>query len=425
MLLEQQKGEWEMVLKKRVIAFLMATIAMVTLFFGATNVDAARMDMVDVSNYNGDMTVANFQDMINNYGVKAMVTKISEGTSFKDSVAANNIKTAQAAGLYVNGYHYARYSTVSGAIAEADYSAKIAQADGLPAGAVLATDVESSEQSGLSKAQNDANNQAFMTEVAKYGYRSTIYTMGSWVGTVMTVSSGWIASYPTNATDLQWYATNHGWQWSSTYQFDGSYGNFDVSQLYDNFFTTYQTPTGYTDSSTTTNSGSDASSSTSTDTNSSTTTSNNSVITVNNTNSNYVPLVAINSGSVSAVANRALSNGSPWQTDKTQVIDNVTYYRVATNEWVNAEYVKGSNASTSSASDSSSSSTNSVVKVRNSDSTYVRVMALQADGSMQLVDNRALGNDTSWATDQSKVVNGVTYYRVATNEWVAQTYVIS
>lgn len=421
MLLEQQKGEWEMFLKKRVIAFLMAAISMVTLFFGATTVDAARMDMVDVSNYNGDMTVANFQDMINNYGVKAMVTKISEGTSFKDSVAANNIKTAQAAGLYVNGYHYARYSTVSGAIAEADYSAKLAKEDGLPTGAVLATDVESSEQSSLSKSQNDANNQAFMNEVAKYGYRSTIYTMGSWVDTVMTVSSGWIASYPSNATDLQWYSADHGWQWSSTYQFDGSYGNFDVSQLYDDFFTTYQTPTGYTDSSTTTNAGS--TSSTTTDT--STSTSNDSVITVNNTSSNYVPLVAINNGSVSTVSNRALSNGSAWKTDKTQVIDNVTYYRVATNEWVNAEYIKGNNATTSSASDSTGSTSNSVVKVRNSDGSYVRLMALQTDGSMQPVDNRALGNDTSWLTDQSKVVDGVTYYRVATNEWVAQTYVIS
>ncbi|GEO79339.1 Lyzozyme M1 (1,4-beta-N-acetylmuramidase) [Companilactobacillus mindensis DSM 14500] len=237
----------------------------------------------------------------------------------------------------------------------------------------------------------------------------------------MSIGSNWIASYPSNATDLQWYSADHGWQWSSTYQFDGSYGNFDVSQLYDDFFTTYQTPAGYTDSSTTTNAGS--TSSTTTDT--STSTSNDSVITVNNTNSNYVPLVAINNDSVSTVSNRALSNGSAWKTDKTQVIGNVTYYRVATNEWVNAEYIKGNNATTSSASDSTGSTSNSVVKVRNSDGSYVRLMALQTDGSMQPVDNRALGNDTSWLTDQSKVVDGVTYYRVATNEWVAQTYVIS
>ncbi|KRK74792.1 Lyzozyme M1 (1,4-beta-N-acetylmuramidase) [Companilactobacillus alimentarius DSM 20249] len=103
---------------------------MVVLFFCATNVQAARVDMVDVSNNNGAMTVSNFKDMHDNYGVKAMVTKISEGTSFKDTTAAGNIAAAKSAGLYVNGYHYARYSSVSGAKAEADYAAKLAQADG-------------------------------------------------------------------------------------------------------------------------------------------------------------------------------------------------------------------------------------------------------------------------------------------------------
>jgi len=411
-----------MVLKKRVIALVATVVSTMALFFCATNVQAASADMVDVSNNNGAMTVANFKNMHDEYGIKAMVTKISEGTTFKDADAAGNIAAAQAAGLYVNGYHYARYSTVAGAIAEADFAAKNAQADGLPAGAVLATDVESSEQGSLSTAQNDANNEAFMNEVAKYGYRSTIYTMGSWVGSVMTVNSGWIAAYPYDPTGQEWYTKNHGWQWTSTYTFSGSYGNFDVSELYDNFFTTYQSPTGTDTTSTDNNSSNTNTNSDNNATTNSGSTVNNSVIKVNNANGSYVPLVAVqNDGSVATVKNRALGNETSWRTDRSKVINGVTYYRVATNEWVAASYLADNNSS----SETNSASSDNVIKVDNSNSTFVEIEALQSDGSMTLVKNRALDNNTSWRTDRTKDINGTTYYRVATNEWVASTYVIS
>lgn len=400
-----------MVLKRERTILLAVFFSLIVVFLGATKVSAARADMVDVSNNNGAMTVANFQDMHDNYGVKAVVTKISEGTSFKDSTAANNIATAQQAGMYINGYHFARYNSVASAIAEADYAGKLAQADGLPAGAVLATDVESSEQSSVSEAQNDADNQAFMKEVAKYGHRSTIYTMGSWVGSVMSVDSGWIASYPYDPTDQEWYTSNHGWQWSSSYTFNGSYGNFDVSELYDNFFTTYQTPTG---TSTTTTTTSDDNSAT---TNSSS--SNVGVIEVNNSSSSYVPLMALQvDGSMKTITNRALSNNTSWQTDQTKVVDGTTYYRVATNEWVAEQYLANNSSTTNAASDTN------VIKVNNANSSYVQLVALQTDGSMKTITNRALANNTSWQTDQTKVVDGTTYYRVATNEWINAEYII-
>lgn len=226
-------------MKKRLVYIV--SLLIVGLFFCVTSVDAARTDMVDVSNHNGYMTFENFVDMRNNYGVKSVVTKISEGTYYHDYTAANNIYTAQQAGLYINGYHFARYSTVSGAIAEANYAATLAKSDGLPVGSVLVADVEAEQQNGLSRATNNANNKAFMEQVAKYGYRSDVYTMSSWLGNKMDINSGgWIASYPYNASDKSWYSNSHGWQWGSTYNFAGSYGNFDVSQLYDNFYTANQ-----------------------------------------------------------------------------------------------------------------------------------------------------------------------------------------
>lgn len=211
-------------------------VAIGLLFFCTTNAQAARTDMVDVSNYNGLMTVDNFVDMRDNYGVKAVTTKISEGTNYQDWTAANNIQTAQQAGLYINAYHFARYQTVQQAKDEADFACQTAKADGLPVGAVLVADVEAEQQSGLSKSQNDANNQAFCDVVKLYGYRPDVYTMASWLGSKIS-SAGWIASYPYDSTGKNWYSTVHGWQFRSDQQFNGSYGSFDASQLYDDYYT--------------------------------------------------------------------------------------------------------------------------------------------------------------------------------------------
>lgn len=219
--------------------------ALLVAFSFGLSAKAARMDMVDVSNNNGYMSSAEYVSMRNEFGVKAVTVKISEGTTYKDGYAASNIANGQAAGLYVNGYHFARYQTKAQAIAEADVAGQTAKAAGLPVGAVLATDVEAQQQSNLSKATNTANNQAFMNEIQKFGYRPDIYTSGSWQNSVMEVKSGtgWIASYPYNVTGKTWFTWAHSWQWSSSAKFRISYGGFDVSQLNDNYYTADQKST--------------------------------------------------------------------------------------------------------------------------------------------------------------------------------------
>lgn len=211
-------------------------IAVLGLLFFCCKVDAATPDMVDISNHNGYMTVDNFVDMRNNYGVKSITTKISEGTYYHDYTAANNIQTAQAAGLYINGYHFARYQTVQQAKDEADYACRLAKADGLPIGAVLVSDVEAEQQQYLSRTTLDACNEAFGEVVKLYGYRFDVYTMGSWVNSKMS-NAGWIASYPNNPAAKTWYSNKNSWQYSSLAQFKDSYGSFDVSVLYNNFYT--------------------------------------------------------------------------------------------------------------------------------------------------------------------------------------------
>lgn len=223
---------------------LTGAATMAALFLGVS-ASAARMDMVDVSNNNGYMSTAEYTSMRNEFGVKAVTVKISEGGTYKDPYAASNIANVQAAGLYINGYHFARYATKAQAIAEADFAGQTAKAAGLPVGAVLATDVEAEEQNNQSKATNDANNKAFMQEIEKFGYRIDIYTSGSWANNKMTVKgkTGWIASYPYVVSGKNWYSTNHAWQWSSTAKFRISYGGFDVSQLNSTYYTADQKST--------------------------------------------------------------------------------------------------------------------------------------------------------------------------------------
>ena len=199
--------------------------------------DTPRVDMVDVSNHNGQMTAPEFVYMRNNYGMKAVATKISEGTSFHDYTAPGNIAAAKAAGVYINGYHFLSSTTVAGAIAEADYAARMAKADGLPVGAVLAVDIENSYQLSMgSRMQPVAT--AFENRVRAYGYRSTTYTGGYSSSVSPAGEKAWLAQYPYVPTSaMKHYNTEHAWQWTSNQRFASSYGRFDASILYDNFFT--------------------------------------------------------------------------------------------------------------------------------------------------------------------------------------------
>lgn len=200
--------------------------------------DTPRVDMVDVSNHNGQMTAPEFVYMRNNYGMKAVATKISEGTTFHDYTAPGNIAAAKAAGVYINGYHFLSSTTVAGAIAEADYAARMAKADGLPVGAVLAVDIENSYQLSMGSRMQPVA-KAFENEVMRVGgYRSTTYTGGYSSSVSPAGEKAWLAQYlydPSKAMGL--YSQEHAYQWSSSQTFASSYGRFDVSVLYDNFFT--------------------------------------------------------------------------------------------------------------------------------------------------------------------------------------------
>lgn len=230
-------------MKKNKLIIGTAMLAGLTVGAGLANhieppkVEAARVDMIDLSNHNGSFTLAEFQSMRNNYGVKAITTKISEGNYYADPYAAGNIKTAQQAGLYINGYYFCRYTDVASAKAEAEYAVQVARQDGLPTNAVLCADIESSQQRGLGTYVNSLAIEAMKQIVENAGYRFDVYSMSSWDDSVIPWKyMGWIANYPYNLT-VDRYTKGHAWQWTDKQRLKDSYGNFDASQLYDNYYT--------------------------------------------------------------------------------------------------------------------------------------------------------------------------------------------
>lgn len=135
----------------------------------------------------------------------------------------------------------------------------------------------------------------------------------------------------------------------------------------------------------------------------------NDVITV--TNSSGAPVYAINGNNVSTTG-RILVPNSPWKTNQKVVINGNTYYQVSTNEWVKAEDGQLQNQT-----DSNNNGNNNIkgivsVNVNNGAPVY----ALN-NNNMSLT-GRLLSNKTAWQTGQWKVIAGVAYYRVSTNEWL-------
>lgn len=230
--------------KNKIIVGTLLAIGLV--IGGAVNepvVNAARTDMVDMSNNNirsqpgGYIGVDEYISMRNDYGVKTVTTKITEGTSYVDPYASTIISNVQKAGMYINGYYFCRYTNVAQAKAEAEYAVQTARNDGLPTNAVLCADIESTQQRGLGTYINSLAISAMKQIVEKAGYRFDVYTMGSWLDSNISSNEiGWVAYYPYNVLNDR-YTRHHAWQFSDHQHFKLSSGGFDVSQLYDNYYT--------------------------------------------------------------------------------------------------------------------------------------------------------------------------------------------
>lgn len=110
--------------------------------------------------------------------------------------------------------------------------------------------------------------------------------------------------------------------------------------------------------------------------------------------------VTLYQDNTSKVLDRALAKGTDWYSDQEMTKDGVTYYRVATNEWVKASDVyvyEDQNV------------------VINTQKTPYQILTTSQGKD---ISSRALAVNTKWQVDRLAYINGSTYYRVATNEFV-------
>lgn len=74
-----------------------------------------RVDFIDISSHNGEISVEQFQKM-KNMGVKGVVVKLTERTTYKNPLAPSQITNAKKAGLTVSTYHFSWFENQQEAI---------------------------------------------------------------------------------------------------------------------------------------------------------------------------------------------------------------------------------------------------------------------------------------------------------------------
>lgn len=200
-----------------------------------------RMDVVDVSSNNGNISVASFQKM-HQYGVGAVIVKLTEATSYRNPYAATQIANAKAAGLKIGAYHYSWYTSQSSAQSEAKYFTDYAKSLKLPSDTLMVDDLEDT----YTMTNNVTNNaKAFNTQVKATGFSNTSTYTGLYYKNTTGLNfsyigndRAWIAQYPFAPSSNSLWNTTYGmWQWNSNTSFPGVSGTFDVSIDYTNLIT--------------------------------------------------------------------------------------------------------------------------------------------------------------------------------------------
>ncbi|WP_203623407.1 GW dipeptide domain-containing protein [Lacticaseibacillus sp. 866-1] len=197
-----------------------------------------RTDTVDVASYQSWMTQANYNSL-KKAGVKTIIVKLTEGSTYKSDAAATQIEYARNAGLQVAVYHYAHFATAGTAQAEAQYFANVIKSLGLPSSTAVVADLEDKDIGGnvatnLSQFWQTLNNNGYTNHILYTGkYYSWSTAAISTVGKAKT----WLAQYPYSprATDL-WNTDYGAWQYSSTALVPGTSNRVDASIDYKGIF---------------------------------------------------------------------------------------------------------------------------------------------------------------------------------------------
>ena len=129
----------------------------------------------------------------------------TEGGLFEDEQWAANAEGAEAAGIELAGYFFSQATTAQEAAEEAAYAIDLAEQAGLPAGSVVAYDLESGSgtRAGmLTQQQATECARAFCQAVEQAGYTAALYGNANDLGLIdADVRSNrivWLAQYATD-----------------------------------------------------------------------------------------------------------------------------------------------------------------------------------------------------------------------------------
>lgn len=159
----------------------------------ATTSVAARALGVDVASYQSADLSSHAQA-----GSQFAIVKVSEGTSYRNPKASSQISTAISNNMMPMAYHFATFSSNSGAaVAEANYAIKAAQTFGLPKGSYIACDYETGQGNNIYGGKTPTANAiiAFMDQIKAAGYKPLLYASSSVLRNNIDTNSV-IAKYP-------------------------------------------------------------------------------------------------------------------------------------------------------------------------------------------------------------------------------------
>ncbi len=133
------------------------------------------------------------------------------------------------------------------------------------------------------------------------------------------------------------------------------------------------------------------------------------------------------------IVDRSVMNKSQWKTDlkRTVYANGKVFYRVSTHEYISADQVTFEATDTSSSADVVKGDvvvtplpSRKIVKVNDAAGMLTDLWTKGDDNkSMTRNPDRHVPGESLWQTDQTATVNGITYYRVSTNEWINAKFV--
>ena len=228
------------------ITTLALTVGLAFSFGFSANAEQPNVDFIDVSHHNSEKGLPlSFYQTIKQSGVKGVVVKVSEGSYYVDPAASVNVANAKQAGLIVNAYHFARFTSNESAKSEARWFDKKLQLVGFNKNkdGYVTVDVEAENLSN-SPAKLTEYTNTFIKEMQALGYKRVDLYSGSYyynsrlVPKSLIIDKPWLASYPKNP--VKNYPTANfsngkgAWQWASDYKFIGmgGYGYFDANEDY-------------------------------------------------------------------------------------------------------------------------------------------------------------------------------------------------